>query len=411
MNVKILSLHRLFSVANCSIILFVMLISCASNDRSFPLESMQGAELISLNTENVDISHVRNASKLVAELNYYPLERAGDHHVGNIDKVIQWHDYYYICDRPQNAVFVYTAEGKFVSVLAKLGAGPDEYIQTDEVTVDRANGDIHIYSYANRKVLIYNQNAEYIRSKPLNYYGSAFYTVHDSLTLVYNARAPNEQLFKDTFPHQFRFYSIDQQGNLGHNQMPFEFREEMLQIPLPSPLFYTQQDTLSLFDPLNNTVFRVDPYNYTLRPRYQIDFQQAAGPNWGQLKGNEWESVVQTYKQEGKKNWASLNDWMEMDQVIVLRYGLGKYSNLALYSKASQKLINLGALWINDLDAISMPSVYGTTDRNTFFGFIEPIYLHKQSKPEKTSQRIKDLVAKSTETDNPILVEFSLKEF
>jgi len=80
---------------------------------------------------------------------------------GDADKIIRYKDRIYLMDRVQTkSVIVYDTLGQFISLIAKHGRGPDEYLQLTDIFIDTVDFSLNIVSRNDKKIIQYDKNGE-----------------------------------------------------------------------------------------------------------------------------------------------------------------------------------------------------------------------------------------------------------
>jgi hypothetical protein len=101
---------------------------------------------------------------------FIPLETRDDCLVGNIDKIVYQNKIFYILDRSQKTVSLFSEEGKHIHTIQATGLGPFEYVDIQDFDVDRKS-NVYIGSPNSHKIIKYqspnyNKAVEFRFDKP-----------------------------------------------------------------------------------------------------------------------------------------------------------------------------------------------------------------------------------------------------
>lgn len=104
-------------------------------------------------------------SEIVDSIQYLRLSTNSDHLIGNVSKLIPFDDKIMVVDNMNaQSIFLFTDEGEYISQIGSHGAGPEEYVFIESVTVDTQGKRIFIYDSKQRKILTYSFQNEFIES-------------------------------------------------------------------------------------------------------------------------------------------------------------------------------------------------------------------------------------------------------
>ena len=150
-----------------------------------------------------------------------PLETTAESIIGNIDKLEIVHDTIYVLDDDQDIIFLFSKEGKYITRIADIGRGPEEYLYIDDFHID---GDI-IYVIAGgiQKVFCYNLQGEFLSSFSTGHAISNITTDSNYIYVYYNfSHRQNYNVAtyskKDYTLHKCYKYYPPQQAGLGYHR-------------------------------------------------------------------------------------------------------------------------------------------------------------------------------------------------
>ncbi len=94
-------------------------------------------------------------SQIFSKVSYVNLENMVP--VGQIDKVCQFENVVYLCNRNEGKIHQFDTNGKYLTTLNKQGRAGDEYIKLSIFDVSSDNGDVHIYDEGRKRMLVYSK--------------------------------------------------------------------------------------------------------------------------------------------------------------------------------------------------------------------------------------------------------------
>src|SRR5690606_39038097 len=361
-------------------------------------------------SKDIDTEYGRKASLLIDTLEYFPLADNAKTIVASSDQVKCYDKPIYICNKMKGQIYVYTTERQQLRCIDAKGEAPDEHAAVDNCQLED-DGRLCVLSLSKRKILVYDKFGNFKFSLDADYLASDFHLTGDSIITLYNAKLPNDRFFKNKFPKQDRIVVLNDRSQLVSNALETNYSESILNFPISNNNFYQVGDSLSLMEVVVNVVYRIDN-EWELIPRFLFDFKKANLPLRYNMEESEKNKILKQY-QSKKDEWATLFEIYETDNYLSFVYGYAGYMNTAFFSKRTGKLINLGAIWINDRDNISMPTLVATGEGDYFYGLIDSYSLRTmvENNQRGVSSRIKKLYADIGDTESPILVSFTLKDF
>ncbi|MCH7411815.1 6-bladed beta-propeller, partial [Belliella sp. DSM 111904] len=372
------------------------------------------AEIIRIDPKNdIDEEYSMKASLIVSSIDYYPLTLPEDMIIGEIEKMIHHNGHVYISDRLTESVFIFTDEGEFINAIQSKGEGPEEYGEINDFNVDPRTGNVLIHSHMSQKILTYAISGEYLSSMKNKLFISSFFPISDSSMALYNSRMSNGHIFENTFPVQPRFFIANESEEIEKQDLETTYREHLLSYPIPRAGFYQIGDSLRLMESINSVVYGVDLEEGSVFPRFAFEFTNANPPRIYDMDADELSIFLEDYKNKKVGGWAFLSNVSETEDFICAAYSYNGYNNMTFYSKRSNHQVNIGPVWINDMDSISMPMVQTVTADGEFVGYFNSNIFSRmvRNNDNKLSQKILDLEKSQRDAESIILVKFRLKDF
>lgn len=144
-------------------LLTVLITGCSYNGNkplnSFFFEISDETSILSLSVENGTNIKVEeplplvNASDIIEEYRYIPLETKAESLMGMIQKIVFYGNNIYIHDVETSMVYIYNKSGKFLSKIGQKGGGPGEFTTLlYGFTIDPYKNRILVYDQGKRKM-------------------------------------------------------------------------------------------------------------------------------------------------------------------------------------------------------------------------------------------------------------------
>ena len=361
-------------------------------------------------------SAVRLSDLGFAEVNYIPLETKEQCLISdinmtsyknhNINKIIPGDGYYII--KNGGKVLKFRENGTFTANIGKVGRGPGEIDQIEDLDIDKENQNVYMVSGWQRKFYVYSPYGEYIRTFNVPSYVREFRFFEDNLLCFCgNNRGSNSNSFilidksghlLKSFPNRYQFKSESTYG-FNHENLFYVFNEKLFIKELCSESVYSFEN--SGFKP--HLVIDVGKKQVTPKVRSECDMFEIFA------------------------NYIQPRDLLEFGNFVYYAY-VDKYvqGDVRIYGFiGSQKdnyqaLFNLGEGITNDLDGGPNVLPLTTKDDNTIVSLIDAIDLKnhvaseafKKSKPlyPEKKKELEKLANSLKETDNPVLVLVRLKD-
>ena len=361
-------------------------------------------------------STVRLSDLGFAEVNYIPLETKEQCLISDINltsytdfsinKIIPGDGYYII--KNGDKVFKFRDNGTFAANIGKIGRGPGEIDQIEDLDIDKENQNVYMVSGWQRKFYVYSLYGEFIRTFNVPSYVCDFRFFEDKiLCFCGKNRGDNKDSFilidksghiLKSFPNKYLFKSPSVYW-FTHENIFYVFNKKLFIKELCSESVYSFEN--SGFKP--HLVIDVGKKQVTPKVRSECDLFKI-NANYIQPK-NLLEFGNFVY-------YAYVDKYVQGDVRI--------YGFIGSKKDNYQALFNLGEGITNDLDGGPNVLPLTTKDDNTIVSLIDAIDLKnhvaseafKKSKslyPEKKKE-LEKLANSLKETDNPVLVLVSLKK-
>lgn len=135
---------------------------------------------------------------------------------------------YYLTDFYRKGIIVFDDSGQVLLKLFKKGRADYEYLSMECFDVNPANGEINIYDINRRRIVVYSESGEFLRSIPLGEHVrifNDFAVKEDGSFLVYIAFGPAEE------PRGL--VAVDAEGTFSETLAPLDgdFRHTLVYVP------------------------------------------------------------------------------------------------------------------------------------------------------------------------------------
>ena len=121
---------------------------------------------------------------LLGEKVIIPLETTDESIIGEINKLEIVHDTLYILDDDQDMIFLFDKTGKYITRIADIGRGPEEYLRIDDFHID---GDIiYVVAGGNQKVFCYDLQGKFLSSFSTEFSANRIATDSNYIYVYYN---------------------------------------------------------------------------------------------------------------------------------------------------------------------------------------------------------------------------------
>lgn len=105
------------------------------------------------------INNIKASELFSNNYKYIELEKQGANKIGRVNKIIKYENAFYILS-DDNRIIHFDSSGNYVSMLNKVGKGPDEYMRIEDFNIVKSNNKIQIWlaDYSNLKKYDYTNS-------------------------------------------------------------------------------------------------------------------------------------------------------------------------------------------------------------------------------------------------------------
>lgn len=341
------------------------------------------------NFKKIDIFKCSKDALSFTKYNYVKLETGQDHLIGsNILIKFYKSDIYVMDTRNEKCVMHFDKTGIFLNKIGKVGYGPEEYSNILDFAID--NDTISILSGQGAKSKIYNYLVD----------GSYIKDFIIDVTANSIEKTPSGFLLNTSFsPKQYRFYSIDRDGNIIdsflRNNMKFV-------LPILDHNFLLGNSEIYFTEAFNNSVYSFK--DGIFQKKYELNFE-----NYNIPKEFFEKELVEGFTILNNAGFAIIRKYVENNRFALFEITIQKEGDPEIiyqivYDKVS---INCYKKVFKNTDYIQYPLKYliTMTENNELVYLVYPSDII--SNPTKyeflfTENSLESL--RLNEIDNPIIV-------
>lgn len=238
----------------------------------------------------------------VSDFRFIPLETTLQSIINKVDKCVIKDERFYILDKKQQSIFVFTNEGKFITRFNRLGKGPDEYIELTDFEIGD-QGELLVFDAVNRKLLSYNREFD-ITGNTRVCYGDKMLLLNDGTVIIYADTPEKKEYAINVFDKNGSIKQTFLQTSDDEGIRPAYSREKNLDY---------QNGNISLVRSFDYNVYEIK--NNSLDIKYRFDFGKENMPE-GLLKGSYVEVFQNVLKDESVQmldSYIETNDWITFE--------------------------------------------------------------------------------------------------
>ena len=151
------------------ILAFLFIISCSNNKyNSGEKEFTNDLPQIIVPEELV------NLTNLMGDVEVIQLETDSTCLIGDLTKLIQYDNRFFVYDGVTSSVFCFNLDGKFLFQVGKQGKGPTEYNKLRDISINTENRTIELLDRAAQCILCYDLDGNYLEKIRIGEYFSSF---------------------------------------------------------------------------------------------------------------------------------------------------------------------------------------------------------------------------------------------
>lgn len=337
------------------------------------------------------------------EFEFVPLETNDSSLIAEVTRIYMRDNKFIVCDNKQAAAVIFNRDGSFHTKICRIGRGPEEYPFDAVNDIVVTKNYVAIYAPFIQKILFYNFNGEYVKEiSTKGTWGTTLFTFdEDQFYLV------------DTWGHsELGNYHLYQLGSDGEARGLFPYSSPKIKRGWGMTYEYSIFDdrALVLISSID-TIYSVSEKG-GIAPRYSID--------------NRIRNLPKEMKEGNGRNafmYAMNNNYIRgVDKLIeTARYLFLVFDSdpIAIYDKQNKEVIAFTNLFMHPSYYVDIGLNKGNTIQdNKIITILEPSRFAQANLFDTTKCRDKEFTRKYyeilgsslNETDNPVLLLFTLKE-
>ncbi len=383
-------------------ILFVVLLlgySCKHRPRVENIQSMKDVTIIKIDKppfyfKTIKFEEYFKSWRLIS------LETKKESLIGNINRIIYYHNRFFIGDRQTKSVFVFADNGKFIFKINRFGRGPGEFQGLADVTIDESSQQIVIHSDRPSKLLYFSLDGAFIRETEMNDYFPFMGYSEDHLLFVNFDPSLNYFFFsKSSNSNEYKpFVKITPTGEL--------FRDSRTVYP-----YCLKSQSMNLFFGFSNIVYQFS--GGVIKPKYGIDFGEANIPT-NFFDNNQ--APNQLFRTAFRNHYGfGLSNFRETKRYLIFSYA---GNIMVIYDKTTKKaqafhfventkgLINFENYFGHDGPDNGIMTIYASSV------FTEQMRRYQKSPEDwsKLSDSVKTIARTINASSNPLIIYYTLKD-
>jgi len=328
-------------------------------------------------------------SKVFRDVKFLPLETSKQSFLSFVSDLLYYKGNYFIKDNSQQSIFCFDEGGKFKFKIFPKGKGPLELNDITDFTVNTRRETLDVFDFSLGKLVSFDLSGTPVREKRFNYYLREFACTSTGDYVIYAPDLINDKTTTKIKPGAF---IVDSLGNYKYSFLNTSVTGTYTQ---PINCLSGYGDSIVLVSNYTKDVYLVN--NETISKVFSLQFSE------------DWVLGMITSNSSGGR----LNINYRKD--VTSGKGYPVYLNIKDHSQLH--LENM----FNDLFLVPVMIPYFYKNAGTMVGFLTPLdirkindYLKIQAAKDRANPRLTgEIIAlsqKLSEYDNPVLIEFNLKD-
>ena len=330
-------------------------------------------------------------SSLFSKAGIIVLEDTDESLLGKVDKLEVCDNNLYVLEKGRG-LFLFNKQGKFIKMIGRKGKGPGEYIDPDDISIDRENKKIYVLDSQTQNVLKYSGNGTFESSFKLENKGT---------------RSNGKRI-------SFQFEAS--QYNKGWNELFSTNQHTFISGPTGNPKF------MQIF---MDTIFEITPKGIkpyiTLQSKKLVtkEYLETLIAENDMSKSARVSKIYDRLMKSGKIY--NVFDYWETAKYIHFGYHVGHYGYSILYKKEENKAYVMSGitddlLYTDKAGTLLIPNLYSFDENRVYCigmndSFTKDIFLENMKKGG-INPRIEgaDKLQTLTEDSNPIIIYYEFKK-
>ncbi len=343
---------------------------------------------------SIDVSQQSELSEIFESVEYTILETPDESSlIGTISEIEITGDRIYILDNRKKSVLIFDRQGHYINAIDKRGRGPGEYLDLTDMGILNST----IYVLDRDRIFEYKEDGTWLRTITLNTFYNYFHLIDDRLMYLYSGKS-NDTMY-DFALFDYRDESLVKQFS------PYEKTDSYLS--RHSPFYPSDSDELLVAMEYDYNIYSLT--DDRLVPKYTLNFNTK-----NQLPHDyEEKERIKLYEQLATSNVVTRVECMdESEDFIALTFPLfhDEYGVRTHFTLVDRQTKETKHLRLGDKRDSAFPyfTVSPTLIKN---GYVVCAMDAIRIINIENVASLSDFKGKISETDNPVLFFYKLKEW
>ena len=147
--------------------LLLILIVCGCKSNSTDCTEYKNCKTFEISFKK-DYKEKIYLSEMLDSEEFIQLETLDECLISDINKLIAINNKYYIYDRVEDVIFIFSKDGKFLNKISEKGRGPGQYISIACFDVNPKTNEINILDLNSKRMIVYDDNCQLNRTIEIN---------------------------------------------------------------------------------------------------------------------------------------------------------------------------------------------------------------------------------------------------
>lgn len=196
-------------------------------------------------------------SELYSELKYIRLETIPESLIAQISKVIPLDNHLLILDKESSQILLFDLNGKFLRTIGNKGAGVGEFIEIEDMTVDRKGEKVFVLDSSGKQLLIYDIKGDFIKNVRIDFITHEIEYLENGSLVCYCDYATNETYEKNGARPNLILLDLSDMKTYTYLYAPQSISVQEVNSPFSALSSHTPQYVF-LFDVLTNSIYEIE---------------------------------------------------------------------------------------------------------------------------------------------------------
>jgi len=365
-------------------------------------------ELKVIPVDTRDESAEVDLGKIIDSVRFIKLEVTDSSLVGKIDKVFFDAGKIFVVDRSSaKGVFIFDANGKFLTRIGALGKAPNEFLDLRDVAIDKGKRQLILLDLSGRKCLFFDYEGNFLDSKKMYYYYSGLQVLDSSHVALSTETAANFHV-----PSINNNYLVigDFEGRASAKYFPYNENARAFTYFNEFPLRKFGDQVF--FNPrFNDTIFGFS--GGELSARFALDLKG------DEISDRDKRALTDAAFTKFMARYSYFNgEYVYTDNALFGKVITRFSPSYFIYSPSSGRTMSGRQLNITQPEFGFLTSSIGTANRNEMVSVANPGELMNMNKfmtrtnaLKTVGKKFRELLKDVTENDNPVLFIYKIKPF